>query len=1031
MARIVETATGTDREGRGRPGHPRPDRERAAQRPLRDGRGAVPDRAVAGHPRAARRVPADRRPAREDGGRPVRPVHPRLPGRLRRRHRGGRRPAHSDPYSCGAAISHANDWLVVVPIFHEGRVVGWASMFGHMSDVGGKTPSSMPTDATHHLRGGRGHPALQAVRSGRAQRGRAADHPQPGARCPTGTGPTSTAWSPPAAPPPAGWQEMCARFGTGTYLSALDALLQRNYDAMKVLLPMVFEEGRTLSFTDYICDDGVGYGPYELKLSLTRTGDKVHLDFTGSSPQAVGPINYYINENLTRMFFGIYMITVADPQILWNDGFYPLVDVTIPDGSYWKPKHPGRAERPQPRHRPGLRPVRRAARADQPGAAQRRRVLLVAALHVLRQLLRRRAEGRVVPAVLDRLRRHPRPAARRRARTGTRCGRASSTSPASSWSPTTRCGSRSGRPSPTPAAPGLHRGGNGVDVAYVFLEPGTIAIHDDRWLTYPWGVNGGSPGARGTQVGRPRRRHPRGAAQQVPRRPGRARATCCTSSPGAAAAGATRWSATRRWSRWRCAAGWSPPRAPGGTASSSDDRGTLDDDATDGPAGADARRPAGRAAGLRHGPADRGAAGALRGGDRPARAEAARVGVSRPGPAPRPARLGVLGPAWAGGRGPRSSSSTWCAPTPTRTARSGCRSPGPAVDARRRRWWTRPGRRGRPVVWTAVRYAAGLADGGLFVRKVPALACLRRGRAGRLGRAHPGPGAGRAGGGQAVRLGVLRHLAGADAARPPGWTRWCSPASRRRAACGPPRWTRSTPASARRWCATPAPTARPAVHDANLADLDAKYADVVGLAGGAGPPAVGRTRAEDERGDPALPPSGPDGPEVLLGHMGGPFWAKKDDGAWSIPKGEHDADEEPLAVARREFEEELGLARARRRPRAARRGPGDQRQGAHRAGPPRATWTRPRPGATPSSSSGRRAPGGCRSSPRSTGRPGSAVARRGRSCSRARCRSSTGCGSCWPRSTPDGVFFGAEPGSRGVDGVSVRIASSTPRSSNG
>ena len=40
--------------------------------------------------------------------------------------------------------------------------------------------------------------------------------------------------------------------------------------------------------------------------------------------------------------------------------------------------------------------------------------------------------------------------------------------------------------------------------------------------------------------------------------------------------------------------------------------------------------------------------------------------------------------------------------------------------------------------------------------------------------------------------------------------------------------------------------------------------------------------------------------------MGGPFWARKDDGAWSIPKGEHDADEDPLAVARREFEEELG-----------------------------------------------------------------------------------------------------------------------------
>src|SRR5690606_21029038 len=53
----------------------------------------------------------------------------------------------SDPYACGAAISHANDWLLVTPIFHEGRLVGWASMFGHMSDVGGKTPCSMPADA--------------------------------------------------------------------------------------------------------------------------------------------------------------------------------------------------------------------------------------------------------------------------------------------------------------------------------------------------------------------------------------------------------------------------------------------------------------------------------------------------------------------------------------------------------------------------------------------------------------------------------------------------------------------------------------------------------------------------------------------------------------------------------------------------------------------------------------------------------------------------------------------------------------------
>jgi predicted NUDIX family NTP pyrophosphohydrolase len=50
----------------------------------------------------------------------------------------------------------------------------------------------------------------------------------------------------------------------------------------------------------------------------------------------------------------------------------------------------------------------------------------------------------------------------------------------------------------------------------------------------------------------------------------------------------------------------------------------------------------------------------------------------------------------------------------------------------------------------------------------------------------------------------------------------------------------------------------------------------------------------------------PAGREVLLGHMGGPFWARKDDGAWSIPKGEHGPDDDPLATAHREFEEELG-----------------------------------------------------------------------------------------------------------------------------
>ena len=47
---------------------------------------------------------------------------------------------------------------------------------------------------------------------------------------------------------------------------------------------------------------------------------------------------------------------------------------------------------------------------------------------------------------------------------------------------------------------GLHRGGNGVEKRYVYLEPGEVSIHDDRWLTRPWGVLGGQPGGRSEKI---------------------------------------------------------------------------------------------------------------------------------------------------------------------------------------------------------------------------------------------------------------------------------------------------------------------------------------------------------------------------------------------------------------------------------------------------------------------------------------------------------------------------------------------------
>ena len=53
----------------------------------------------------------------------------------------------SDPYSVGGAISHSNDWLVLLPVFKNGRLIAYTAMFGHQSDIGGKVAGSMPITA--------------------------------------------------------------------------------------------------------------------------------------------------------------------------------------------------------------------------------------------------------------------------------------------------------------------------------------------------------------------------------------------------------------------------------------------------------------------------------------------------------------------------------------------------------------------------------------------------------------------------------------------------------------------------------------------------------------------------------------------------------------------------------------------------------------------------------------------------------------------------------------------------------------------
>lgn len=72
----------------------------------------------------------------------------------------------NDPYSVQGAISHLNDWLVLMPVFKDGRLVACTSMFGHMSDVGGKVPGSMPIDATSIFQEGVRIPTVKLWKQG-------------------------------------------------------------------------------------------------------------------------------------------------------------------------------------------------------------------------------------------------------------------------------------------------------------------------------------------------------------------------------------------------------------------------------------------------------------------------------------------------------------------------------------------------------------------------------------------------------------------------------------------------------------------------------------------------------------------------------------------------------------------------------------------------------------------------------------------------------------------------------------------------
>ncbi|MFM5914904.1 MAG: hydantoinase B/oxoprolinase family protein [Chakrabartia godavariana] len=403
----------------------------------------------------------------------------------------------SDPYSVGGAVSHSNDWLVLLPVFKDGRLIAYTSMFGHQSDIGGKVVGSMPINARSIYEEGVRIPPVKIWKKGEYNDDlmKLVMHQT---RKPDWCAADLNALIASCRVAARRVVEMAARFGDDVYVSATQELLARNHRAMKTLLSQAVSE-EPVSFEDYICDDGMGFGPYRIKCTMRREGEVVILDFDGTDPQSIASINFYLNENMFKMFFGIYMIMVFDPQILFNDGFYDLIDVRIPEGSLLKPKFPA--------------------------ALSGRTHALGRIFDILGGLL-----GQKTPEFLNAAGFSSSPHL-------FYSGNDQRPGKGNAWFQLFQIGFGGipGRPlgdgpdghslwpgftnvpnefleryfpmmieryetEPDSGGAGLHRGGNGIHMTYRFLSPGTISIHDDRWFVPPWGVNGGEPGKRARKI---------------------------------------------------------------------------------------------------------------------------------------------------------------------------------------------------------------------------------------------------------------------------------------------------------------------------------------------------------------------------------------------------------------------------------------------------------------------------------------------------------------------------------------------------
>ncbi|MEA2227504.1 MAG: hypothetical protein QOF04_1134 [Solirubrobacteraceae bacterium] len=399
----------------------------------------------------------------------------------------------NDPYLCDGAIQHTPDLLLLRPIFFEDELVGFSSQFGNLMDIGGPVPGSVPAQSRSIFDEGIRFPPVKLYEDGRIVQS-IIDILARNSRTPELTVADTLAMVSATRAAELRVVELCRRFGVETYRRTCQKLLDRTHHAAKLMIERNIPEV-PLSFEDFVDDDGRGNGPFKIKMSLWREGGKAICDFTGSSPQAEGPINLFMGETMMKQNLGHILIGTLDPQILFNHGYIDLFEIILPKGSIVQPEFPaplsnrthtlarvfdvlqGTLAQRNPRQATG------AACGSSPhllysGYDDEGEFFFFFEINYGGIPSRPAGDGMDVHAWWPHVKTLP-------------------VEYIESYYPL-RIERVKGHPDSGGA--GEHRGGNGVEKVYEFLARGEVSVHDDRHISHPWGIGGGRAAANSRKL---------------------------------------------------------------------------------------------------------------------------------------------------------------------------------------------------------------------------------------------------------------------------------------------------------------------------------------------------------------------------------------------------------------------------------------------------------------------------------------------------------------------------------------------------